>query len=258
MTMDGRVSLSCVAFAFLLGCAGCVTTQNQKTVAVDTGNGKLEEVSITKTTNGPKTTPPVRVEIAFGKLKEVEADSDTNKHNPELQRRLRDEARKAYQKALEIDKNNLEATRCLARLYLKINDYERALDVYKKALAKNPKEAVLWYDLGNAHKRKHDFPESLRCFNKALEIDPENRDFIKAVGFMLAWMGQTDQGLAYLSRVQGQAMAHCNIARVLIERNQIAQARQQVALARQLNPELPEALALQQWLDNGSQSAAAR
>jgi tetratricopeptide (TPR) repeat protein len=248
MTMDGRSSFAFLTLALTLGCSGCVTTQNQKNG--ETSAAKFDETPAIAKNDGLKRNPQAKTEIAFGKLKEADADSDLAKNNPEMQSRLRDEARKAYQQALKIDPNNLEAARCLAAVYLKANDYDRAFDIYKKAMAKHPKDASLWYDVGLAHHRRKDFPESVRCITKALEMDPENRDYMKKLGFTLAWMGQIDQGLAYLTRAQGKALAHCNIARVLIERDQTQQARTHIAIAHRENPNLPEANALLAWLDN--------
>ena len=252
--MDGRISLAFFTCALTLGCAGCVTTQTQQTS--DIGAGKNGETPTITKNDGPKRLPQTSTIIAIGKLKEADADSESAKSSPEMQARLRDDARKAYQKALEIDKNNLEAARCLAALYVKINDYERAFDIYKKELAKHPKDATLWYDVALAHQRRKELAESVRCLTKALELAPENRDYLKKLGFTLAWMGQTEQGLTYLTRAQGKAQAHCNIARILIERDQPQLARQHVALARQESPDLPEANALLAWLDGGPRAAA--
>jgi tetratricopeptide (TPR) repeat protein len=254
MTMDGRISVALLSFALTMGCAGCVTTQSQK--PADNGPIKTDETPVITKNDGPKRNPQAKTEIAFGKLKEMDAESDMAKSDPELQARLRDEARRAFQKALEIDKNNLEAARCLAGVYVKSGAYDRAFEIYKKAIEKHPKDSSLWYELALAHQRRKDFPESVRCLTKALEMDPENRDYMKKLGFTLAWMGQIDQGFDYLMRAQGKALAHCNIARVLIERNQPQLARQHIMIARQESPDLAEANALLVWLDKTPGAAA--
>jgi tetratricopeptide (TPR) repeat protein len=258
MTMDGRTSVALLTFALSLGCAGCVTTQSQ--TAADNTPAKSSEAPVVAKNDGPKRTPQATTALAFGKLKEVDADSESAKSNPELQARLRDEARRAYQKALEIDKNNLEAARRLAGLYVKTGDYDRAFELYRKAIKNNPKEAILLYDLGMAHKRRQEFPDSLRCFTKALEMEPQNRDFLKMVGFTLAWTGKCDQALSYLERAYGgnKALAHCNIARVLIEQHEDQRAREHLAIARRESPDLPEANALLAWLDKSPRAAGAQ
>jgi tetratricopeptide (TPR) repeat protein len=259
--MNGRFSVGLLTFAVTLGCAGCITTQDQKSVVSNTTvdapskgpDPKPGEVPIVeKKSDEQKRSSAMKIELAYGKMKEAEADSEAGKRNPEIQSRLRDEARKAYQNALKNEPNNLDAQRCLAGLFTKTSEFDRALEIYKKAMAKNPKDASLWYDLGNCHHRRKDFQESLRCFSKALEIEPDNRACMMKVGLTLAWMGQLDQGLAYLKRAQGAAQAHYIIARVLLQRDQNQLARQHLAVALRENNQLAEARELLAALDGPS------
>jgi tetratricopeptide (TPR) repeat protein len=235
--------------------SGCFTTGSQKNAGT-----RIEEApKVVRKEDGPKRNPHASTEIAFGKLKEAEADSDEAKSQPEAQARLRDDARKAYQHALKLEPTNLEASRRLGQLYAKIGDYERAQDIYKKVMAKHPKDATLWYDLAMCHKRRHDFNESARCLNKALELDPENREYQKKLGFTLAWMGQYDQGLTWLTRAQGAGEAHLNVARVLGLKDQIELAKHHLRLAKTANGELlPEARDLLAALDNPATTALRR
>ena len=253
--MDGRMSIGFFSLALLLSASGCITWNNKKDVSpigtASTSNFAPpgDALKAKKAELGPKRNPLPRTEIAFGELKEADADSDAAKSNPEAQARVRDEARQAYQFALKLDPNNLDAHRHLGRLYVKMGDCERAAETYKKAMAKHPKDAQLWYEMGLCHHRRRDLAESVRCFNKALELDPENRDYHKKLGFTLAWMGRLDEGLAHLTRAHGAALAHCNIARILIEREDRRGAHQHVMIALRENRDLPEAQGLLAWLE---------
>lgn len=253
--MNGRTSVGLLSIALSLGCAGCFTTQGDKAVSNTPGAPpaapNVEEAPrVAKKDDGPKRLPKPATEIATGKLMESEADSEANKSNAERQAQLRDKARQAYQHALQIDPNNLDAHRCLAGLYTKSGDFERAFDIYKKAMAKHPKEANLWYELGMCHQRRKDLPESVRCFTKALEMEPENRDFMKKLGFTLAYMNQIEQGRALLTRAQGAALAHYNIARILLQQQQTELARQHLQSALRENGLLVEARELLYSVDN--------
>ena len=176
--MNGR-TFGFLAFALSLGISGCVTTQNQKAgeVSVPAGLNKPDEPISLRNIDGPKRNPKASTEIAYGKLKEADAESEAAKQSPESQGRLRDEARKAYQSALKADPNHLEALRLLASIYVKSNDFEHAFDTYKKAMAKHPKESVLWYDIALAS-TPWDFPESVRCLNGRSRTG--HRDYLKA------------------------------------------------------------------------------
>ena len=250
--MDGRTSTWFLAVSLAMGSAGCVTTQSQTTTAFPT------ETSVAKKDDGPKRPAQARTEIEFGKLKEAEADSDLGKQNPDAQARARDDARKAYQAALKTEPNNVEAARRLAKVYAKIGDFDRAFDTYKKAVAKHPKDAELWYDLGKCHNRRKDFTQSVAAFNEALKLDPENRLYLMELGFTLAYRGQVDQGLAVLIRAQGAALAHYSIARVLIQRDETAQAQQHLQIALRENGNLAEAREWLAQLENPNGALAAQ
>lgn len=246
-TMDGRISACLLTIPFTMLCAGCIASQTPKAVApapttqAPATQAPIERSVKVKKDDGPKRNPLPSTEVAFGELKEGEADSDAGKKNPEAQARLRDEARQAYQKALKIDPNNLEGFRHLGRLYAKKNDFDHANEIYKKALAKYPKDATLWYDLGVCYNRRKDFGESLRCFNKALELDPENPKILMKIGFTYTWLGQVDQGLASLKLAQGSALAHYNVARILLQKDQNESALRHLRLALRENSQLQEA-----------------
>lgn len=243
--MDGRISVGLVSFALALTCAGCVTTQSkdasripQSTNLVGMGD---TTASMTKKPDGPKRAAQPKTEIAYGVMKETSAESDAAKKNPDAQARLRDEARLAYQAALKQDPHNLDALRHLARLYTKVGDFDRAFDTYRRAMAKHPKDAALWYELGLCHHRRKDLNESVKCFNKAIEIDPENPEYLKKLGYTVAYMGQIDQGLVILTRAHGAALAHYGIARVLVQRDQVQLAQHHLQLALRENSQLEEA-----------------
>jgi tetratricopeptide (TPR) repeat protein len=243
--MDGRTSVWLLAVCLALGSTGCVSTQNQANIITPAGTTTpVEDAPVVKKDDGPKRPARARTEIEFGKLKEADADSELGRKNPAAQAAARDEARKAYQAALKADPNSIDAARHLARIYVKLGDFERATDAYKKALAKHPKDAELWYDFGNCHNRRKDFNESVRCFNEALKLDPENRSYLTMLGFTLAYRGQIDQGLAVLIRAHGSALAHYKIAQVLVQNNQPAQAQQHLQVALRENSNLTEARAL--------------
>jgi tetratricopeptide (TPR) repeat protein len=263
MTMDSRTPVWVSLVLLTLGCAGCITTQNQKDLG---NNGSAPPTTVArneepppekpKTPDGPKRNPKPSTEVKLGEIKETEAESEMNRSRPEIQARLRDEARKAYQHAIKIDPNFVDAYRHLALLYAKTNDFDRALDIYKKVLTKNPKDAAVWYDLGQCHNRRKDFGESVHCFQKAIELEPENRDYLKTLGFTLAWTGQTEQGLKYLTRTQGSALAHYNIARILLQRDRLDEAQFHLRLALRENSHLEQARELLDSLETPATAAA--
>jgi tetratricopeptide (TPR) repeat protein len=273
--MDGRISVGILAAVLALGAAGCVTTQSSTNVpnpdknpaaAAANTNGNTTFVKADDTPwpkrdreSNRKYDPLPTTEIAFGRMKEAEADAAHHKNNQEAQARLRDEARRAYQQAIKLDPNCLEAYRHLGHLYIKMGDSDRALETYQKALAKHAKESGIWYDMGLCYTRRKDFAESTRCLSKALELEPENLDYMKKLGMTLAWVGQIDRSVAYLTRGhQSAALAHYDIARVLAQKGQIEPAKQHLHIALHESPQLEGAGEMLAWLENPNAGATRR
>jgi len=245
--MDGRTSIGFLALSLTMFTSGCVSSPMQKG-SLPTA---IDETRIVKAPEGPKRQAKASTEIAFAQMKEAEADSEVMRKDPERQARLRDDARQAYQQVLKMEPNNLEATRALGRLFVKTGNMDRAEETFQKALAKNPKDGALWYELGLCANRRKNFAESTRCFSEALKLDPDNRDYLKMLGFTLAYQGEFEKGLGLLVRAQGAALAHYNIARVFLQHNQTMQARHHLELALRENAELDVARALLTELQSG-------
>jgi tetratricopeptide (TPR) repeat protein len=245
--MDGRKS-ACVLLTLMLAASGCVTTTEQRTTFPNPGEAPPKTARTAK--EDPKQSAPPKLLTAVAELKE--SDAEKLNDQPEKQARLRDEARRAFQDIIKAEPDNIEAYRGLARIYARMGDYERAQQTYTKALARQPKDVHLWFDLAMMHDRRKEWAEGIRCFRKGLEIDPENQDCLKGLGFTLARAGQIDASISCLSRAMGStAAAHYNVARMLLhlgeqlppaERAVNEQhARHLLRLAVQENPELERA-----------------
>src|SRR4029077_15655953 len=89
---------------------------------------------------------------------------------PARQMDLRDQARKAYQQALQLDPTYLPPLAGLGRFYTQIGDFDRAGETYRKALEKHPRECSLWNDLGMCMIRKKDFEAAVRYLQQAYEL----------------------------------------------------------------------------------------
>jgi Tfp pilus assembly protein PilF len=218
--------------ALVLTAGGCVTTQEKKvTVRSD---GESPPTPIASKDDGKKPAPP-SILLAFAEMKV--RDAEAIKDNPEGQARLRDEARRAYQEILKTDPDHIEARRGLARVYASMGDHARAQETYNRALAKHPRDVTLWYEQGMMHDRRKDWAAGAQCFRKALEVDPENQQCLKALGFTLARAGQLADSVTYLTRAMGSAAAaHVNIAQMLLhmsEREPGEQREPREELARQ-------------------------
>jgi tetratricopeptide (TPR) repeat protein len=165
------------------------------------------------------------------------------------QEQLYDQARRAYQQALESDPNHLPAYQSLARLYTAMGDHEHAVATYRKGLQKHPRQAGLWFDLGMCHARHKEWLPAVEALRKAVELDPENRQYVNVLGHCLARAGRYEESLAFFRKTVGEARAHYNVARMLHHLNDNAQARQHLELALRADPKLAPAQQLLAQLD---------
>src|SRR5438270_8253600 len=132
--MDCRRSLVALGVAWV--CCGCMGTQGQQQRPAPPENPPANLVQ--RDSDAPKRAPKAATMVAFAACKESEAaNADIA---PNIQRNLRDDARKAYQEALQIDPHCLAAYFGLGRIYRDFGDFDRALDTYHKALEKHPRE----------------------------------------------------------------------------------------------------------------------
>jgi tetratricopeptide (TPR) repeat protein len=227
--MEGRklALLLCVAAS----CAGCVT--ESKSVEVPPEQlVKLKNVTI-KPEEPVKCVGQPHTWVAQGRWREDQAHSAKGAAE---QNAYFDEARKAYQKAIDLDPKCVEAHIALARLYLNQEDYDRALPAFQRGLQQNPQSVALWFESGLAYARRKDFTQALQCLGKAHELDKENHEVAMTYGLALARAGRPQDAVAVLSRVMNKAEANYNVARMMQHLNRPDQARQYVQAALNERP----------------------
>jgi Tfp pilus assembly protein PilF len=224
--MEGRklALILCVAAS----CGGCVT--ETKTIPPDEvvklKNVKPEEPS--QRDAQPNTL------VALGRLRESQAASGTLA--PMQQSARREEARKAYQKALELEPKYIDAHIALANLYGSQDDNERAIAVLQRAVQQNPKSARLYFESGLCYVRMKDFPKGLQALGKAHDLDPDNRDVAMTYGLCLARAGQPKEAAKALSSVMNRAEADYNVARMMLHVQQPEVAKEYLQMALQEHP----------------------
>ena len=74
------------------------------------------------------------------------------------------------------DKLQLAANLNLAMCYLKLKDFDSVLESCKKALELDAKSEKALFRMAQGHFGKGDYEEAIKCFDKVLEINKENKD----------------------------------------------------------------------------------
>jgi tetratricopeptide (TPR) repeat protein len=80
----------------------------------------------------------------------------------------------AYKKALELNKNNIDAGLNLARLQAKTGALDDALATCKDGIQNNPKEFGFYMMMGSLYEKKNDLNNAQSSYQKALQVKPDD------------------------------------------------------------------------------------
>jgi tetratricopeptide (TPR) repeat protein len=185
--------------------------------------------------------------VVFGEFREKAALA--KECNDAQRQQLREEARLSYLEALKVDPKYLPAYTALARIQQAAGDHAGAVTIYQKALDLAPGDAGLWFDLGMCQCRLRDWPRALGSLRKAMEINPGNRQYASVTGLTLARAGRWDEAYEVLRKVNGEARAHYDLARMLCHTEQLALARKHAEAAVAADPKFKEARTLLDEMD---------
>lgn len=78
--------------------------------------------------------------------------------------------------------------------------FENAIKVYKKIVAKNPKDDVAFYNLGRAYNKLDDDKEAQKALQSAVKLQPENGEYQTEYGTILMKLAQYDEAIRALKK----------------------------------------------------------
>lgn len=70
----------------------------------------------------------------------------------------------------------------LMNLYISSQQYDKAFEVLNEILPKSPESYDLWNVKGNLHENQGETEEAIKCFQKALELNPKFADALGSMG----------------------------------------------------------------------------
>ena len=108
-----------------------------------------------------------------------------------------DEAIKAYESIISIDKNNEPTLVNLSHTYFLIENYYLAEKFILKAIQINNKNANYYKNLGNIYKRQNKLTDALDNYRTAINLDPHNHEIKKGIGLILLTQKKYDVGWNY-------------------------------------------------------------
>lgn len=196
--------------------------------------GPPPEQAVTKAPRKKGTGLGIEGELAFA---DTEVDGAFAEGKSAVERdALIDAARQRYQKVLTADPKNKAALVGIGRLYAKAGDRDRAIESYQAALRNHPKDHELAHKLAALHARFADWPGCADAAKYALSHDPENRTYQKTYGYALSQNGKWQEALESLVKVMSEAEARYFLGRVLADLERLDDAKVQMDLALQTDP----------------------
>jgi tetratricopeptide (TPR) repeat protein len=78
--------------------------------------------------------------------------------------------------------------------------FENAVKVYKKFLAKNPKEDAAQFYLGRSYDKLNEDADALKAFREAVKLKPNNSEYQTELGKILIKLAQYDEAVRILKK----------------------------------------------------------
>lgn len=124
----------------------------------------------------------------------------------------------AYQKALALDRNLLEARFNLGCLWLEQNNLEAARAEFTAYTLRLPNAAQGWIKLGFVQLRSRDVAAAEKCFSEALRLSPQNADAFNGAGMAQLQRNRPREAAQYFAAALKQQPDHrpalLNLAKV--------------------------------------------
>ena len=111
-----------------------------------------------------------------------------------LQKFRLNKAEEYIKKALSIMPNDYFYEN-LAKVYLEMEDSERAIELYSKLLGKNPKSFNYMFNLASAYKISGELEKAIDTYKKATEVYPLNADAYFNMGLIYDNMGNPQESV---------------------------------------------------------------
>ena len=168
------------------------------------------------------------------------------------QRKKPQEAIDYANRAIAIDADRPEAYVTLGTIYMQLGNKDKAAPVLEKGLSLHPDNVQALIMLGSFRGQQGRTIEAEALLRKAIEINPDAEQAHLNLAVLL---GSTKRPTEAIEEAEaavrldgGDALAHYCYADLLIRKHDVDAAIQQLQIARQIAPDLPQAQEAYAWL----------
>jgi Flp pilus assembly protein TadD len=159
------------------------------------------------------------------------------------------EAIVAYERALGFAPKQTGLAFPLARLYAKIGNKDRAIQYFRASLTERPNDPQILGDYGYFLFEQRDFAGAEQQLREALKVQPDNKRNQTNLAMVLYANSRIGDSLKAFEAAAGQAAARFNLAVLLAKDGRPNESRQFIREALLIDPQMPEALAFEAWLN---------
>ena len=110
----------------------------------------------------------------------IDIDSELNKAIEYHESGRLRKAERAYKKILKASPGHSDCLNLLGLVAEKTGKPGKAVHLINKAILSNPNNPTYYNDLGNVLLGQGDFDEAIRCYQKVIQLDPEEQDLVGA------------------------------------------------------------------------------
>lgn len=131
----------------------------------------------------------------------------------------------------------------LADVYFDITDYEKAISLYKKVLAKHPDNVGILFNLGLASYSSKKYQEAIGAYTKVVELIPDDYEAYNNLGLSYYALDDFDNAVKCFSKAAGLKEdfheAYNNMGNVLKLQNKLIESVESYKRAVELFPDCP-------------------
>ena len=109
-----------------------------------------------------------------------------------MNRRDYDHALKHFDRAIELDPNFAEAYNQRAIVHFLAERYDRAIEDCRRAVERMPCHFGAWAGMGHCHAHEGELAEAVRCYERALEVNPHLDGIPQAIAELKARLDEGD------------------------------------------------------------------
>ncbi|MGB2925256.1 MAG: tetratricopeptide repeat protein, partial [Limnothrix sp.] len=151
-----------------------------------------------------------------------------------------DQAIAAYEKAIELQPENVEILNALGNLYQKIENWDKATECFHQAILVSPNNAGLYFNLGNTFLFQKNYAEAEVAYREAIALQPKDAGFLNNLGYSLQQQSKYDEALQIfqhlLSFAPNDVNAHNHLGNIYQEQEEYSQAIQSFQKSLSLDP----------------------